>query len=292
MNFYIKRLLDGSDLVAYFLYKGYFMANKIIFTEEQEQEIIEFYLEPNTLKNTVNRFNLSAPVIKRILKKYNILLHSKEIITNFKFNGKRANQLISKEKEKNIINFYLIPNTLKDTANKFNTCSQTVRAILIKNNIALHSKEINIQLRQQKEIESNLQKYGVENTFQRSDIKEKIKQTNLQNYGVDNISKANYIKEKKKQTFNKKYGVDNCSQLDTIKKKKEKTCMEHFGVPCYLQTDDCREKLKQINFEKYGMYHTPKLLYKYENQYFDSFPELCLYIYYIKKATPKLLESL
>lgn len=48
--------------------------------------------------------------------------------------------------------------------------------------------------------------------------------------------------------------------------------------------------MKKLSLEKYGIYHTPKLLYKYENQYFDSFPELCLYIYYIKNSIKIIRE--
>lgn len=44
-------------------------------------------------------------------------------------------------------------------------------------------------------IKNNLQKYGIKYTFQREDVKEKIKETNLQKYGVDHYSKTNESKQ-------------------------------------------------------------------------------------------------
>lgn len=71
---------------------------KYNFTEEQEKEIIEFYLEPNSLNETCKHFGfVNKQVVIRILKKYNIATHSpklyrkiqveKTIITNNKKYG-------------------------------------------------------------------------------------------------------------------------------------------------------------------------------------------------------------
>jgi len=53
-----------------------------------------------------------------------------------------------------------------------------------------------------------INKYGVENTFQSKEIKEKIKQTKKEKYGDEKYTNQ----DKKKQTCLKKYGVENPTQ--------------------------------------------------------------------------------
>ena len=58
-----------------------------------------------------------------------------------------------------------------------------------------------------KEKYNNLQKYGVESTMQRTEVKEKAKNTLLQNYGVENPSQ--HFEIHKKQLYNKFKGPNN-----------------------------------------------------------------------------------
>lgn len=46
---------------------------------------------------------------------------------------------------------------------------------------------------------TNLQKYGVENSFLRKDIQEKIKQKHLENFGTENPLSSKKMQEKLKQ---------------------------------------------------------------------------------------------
>lgn len=62
----------------------------------------------------------------------------------------------------------------------------------------------------------------MENVFQLSETKEKIKKTNLEKYGCENPLQNNSIKEKVKQTCLEKYGVDNFSKTKDFCKKKER----------------------------------------------------------------------
>ena len=66
---------------------------------------------------------------------------------------------------------------------------------------------------------ANLEKYGVENPFQSSEIQQKIRQSNLDLYGVENPSCLPAIRERVKQTNLKKYGVETPSQAPEIKEK-------------------------------------------------------------------------
>jgi hypothetical protein len=121
---------------------------------------------------------------------------------------------------------------------------------------------------------SNLNKYGVENQYQRKDIKEKSKQTKKEKYGNENYvnrEKTNETNLKKygnisplhgkeqikmkKQTWIKNLGVENPSQSNKIKKQKEETCFLHFGVKNQNQSKEIREKNKQTCLKKYGVEH-------------------------------------
>ncbi len=98
-----------------------------------------------------------------------------------------------------------------------------------------------------------LEHLGVESPLQSEEIKEKIKQTNLEKYGVENVSQSKEIRDKAKQTNLEKYGVENVSQFEEIKEKKKNTCLEHFGVENSLQSTEIRDKAKQTSLEKYGV---------------------------------------
>lgn len=55
--------------------------SKNIFTKEQEQAIIDFYLSPQSLSETALFAGVtSREQIKRLLVKYNIPFHSKETL--------------------------------------------------------------------------------------------------------------------------------------------------------------------------------------------------------------------
>lgn len=146
--------------------------------------------------------------------------------------------------------------------------------------------------------------YGVDNVFQADIIKEKLRETCLQRYGVYNINsseenryakaeqakqrtKADWdlIAKKRAETNIKRYGVSNTSVLASIQAKAAKTkakrygdknynnrskaqntCLERFGTEHYSQT---LEAITAIKFKKYYI----------DNIFFDSYPELAVYLY-------------
>jgi len=85
---------------------------------------------------------------------------------------------------------------------------------------------------QAKMVTTNNQRYGVDNPFQSTDVKNKIQQTNLRKYGVGRACQSVEVKAKIKETFERKYG----------------------GHP--LQTHQIREQIKQTNLRKYGVAHS------------------------------------
>lgn len=48
-------------------------------TKEEKEELIKFYLKPNSLRNTASHFNLNRYTLKKFLVRWGVELHSKEI---------------------------------------------------------------------------------------------------------------------------------------------------------------------------------------------------------------------
>ena len=101
---------------------------------------------------------------------------------------------------------------------------------------------------------SNFKKYGVENPYQRKDIKEEIEKINIKKYGVKNFllipkerEKAN---NKRKKTNFEKYGNE---KILVNNSKREKTCFERYGVKNPIQNKTILDKVKKTNIKRYGV---------------------------------------
>lgn len=99
---------------------------------------------------------------------------------------------------------------------------------------------------------TNTDKFGVQNPFQSTTIKEKIKTTIKQKYGVDSISKVDNIKNLKRHTMLTRYGVDNPGRIESAKEKSKKTCSERYGSDFAISASSVREKIKRVCLDKYG----------------------------------------
>lgn len=151
---------------------------------------------------------------------------------------------------------------------------------------------------------TNLKKFGVENPFQSEEIKQKIKDVIFNRYGVDNVNKLKdfrdkieltrkerygehkeLIVEKAKATFINHYGVDNPQKNVKIREKTKNTCLQRYGgVPNCFGSMEFYKSMK----DKYGCSHALQVRdfrlkaisrYKYDDKFFDSSWELCVYIY-------------
>jgi len=100
--------------------------------------------------------------------------------------------------------------------------------------------------------EANLNKYGVESTFQVPEFREKRLQTFLNKYGVDNPSKSLKVKEKRKQTFVEHFGAEHPMKTEEIKDKIKNTNLQRYGVECTLQSEEVKVKIRDTCIEKYG----------------------------------------
>lgn len=89
---------------------------------------------------------------------------------------------------------------------------------------------------------TNLERFGVKNTYQSEVVKGKIKQVWLDKYGVDNPNKTLEVRDKIKFTNQIRYSgnAPMCSEI--IQEKSKTTCKKHFGVEHPTQNKDILEK--------------------------------------------------
>ena len=119
--------------------------------------------------------------------------------------------------------------------------------------------------------QTNLERYGVENTLLNKDVQNKIKQTVKRKYGVEHILSSLQIRKKiqktclekygvaipnlfgsdeYKENIFKKYGVKNVSQIPAVQEKIKQNCLEKYGVTSYVQTEKARQHLSEIGKTK------------------------------------------
>lgn len=93
-----------------------------------------------------------------------------------------------------------------------------------------------------------LQKYGVENSFQLNDVKNKSKETKIKLYNNKNYNNRN----KSEETCMSTYGVKNPQQNKEIKEKTENTNLKKYGFKSPAKNNLVQEKSKNFKKEKYN----------------------------------------
>ena len=104
------------------------------------------------------------------------------------------------------------------------------------------------------------------NSNYESDILEKRKQTLLERYGVDHNFKIPEVIEHRKQYFLDKFGFENPAKSERVIEKEKRTIQS--------RTESEWHRINKLRSKKY----------KYDNILFDSWPEVCMYIYLIDNA--------
>ena len=100
---------------------------------------------------------------------------------------------------------------------------------------------------------TTLKKYGVENSFQCKEVRDKFKATMIERYGVEYTTQSKELRDKFKVTTLKKYGVEYPLQCKELKDKVKATMMERYGVENTLQSKELRDKFKESMIDKYGV---------------------------------------
>ena len=117
--------------------------------------------------------------------------------------------------------------------------------------------------------EVSLISYGVENSAQRDDVREKLKEnsdrlkseefkkasreTMLKKYGVEYALQNKKIYDKYKETMIGRWGVDSPAKSDEIRNKIAQTNIDRYGYENYLSSPEARRKIEETNLVKYGV---------------------------------------
>lgn len=122
-------------------------------------------------------------------------------------------------------------------------------------------------------------KYGVENVFQLTEVKEKCKKMHLKRYGVENVFQAKEIKNKMRNTWIKKYGVDNPNKNKKIRNKIEETMLRKYGVKYPLQNEKILNKshktsLKLKIYENTNIYYQGSYELDFLKKYYGKYPDI------------------
>lgn len=215
--------------------------DRIIFSKEEVDAIINYYNSPQSIRNTAKHFGFNKNVITRLLKKHNIPLHDQSINAKLLRQNCRSKEAIIKSK---------------------NTCLQK------------YGVEYSFQSVNNKEKSKNtcLKKYGTTSYAKTTAFLQKVKQTCLQRYGETSYSKTptfkaqigsnlDLILTKSKKTCLQRYSVENFTQTEQFKVfmqdfmqshykdiviKTKQTCLIIYGTEYYLTSEDFKRKLPII----------------------------------------------
>ncbi len=169
--------------------------------------------------------------------------------------------------------------TNKDSCNK-NECMQKKRE---ENNIIVYgvkdasqTEEVRI-----KRINTIKSKYGEEynSALEVPEIIDKIEKTNIDKYGVKNTFASEEIKNKIIETNLMRYGVEYYTQTDEYIKKSEDTNMKKYGVKRYSQTKEFRRNNSGKNNTQWkgGTTDLSRYLRSYLNDWKKESFKLCNY---------------
>ncbi len=131
--------------------------------------------------------------------------------------------------------------------------------------------------------EVNLKNHGFKNSYQREDVKKKIRQTCLKNHGVECYLQTSHIKkmeidknhDKQKKTKLERYGDENFNNT----KKYKQTCLAKYGVESPIQNIRIFEKVQKNGLHSHK-YKNTNINYRgsfeldFLEKYYDKFPDL------------------
>lgn len=256
-------------------------------------EIINFY-KTHSLNQTAKKYGCHNEDIRRLLEENNIALHSEtELIKIVKANNlenfgtewpMQSKEIMEKSKttcrQNYEVDYYL---QTKECIERTKTICQEKYGV---------SNVSQVPEIRQKQEQTNLERYGAISSLANREIIEKGKQTMIAKYGVESALQSLEILEKAKATNLKKYGTENPMQSEIVKAKMKQTNLVRYGFENPLASPEIRAKAHQTLVEHYGTNHAPIQKYFYQDEFFDSFPELCFYLYHIKNNIKIIREPI
>ena len=224
--------------------------------EKEKQEKLEKQqlLKNNTLNYSIKIYDYN--LLKNHCKKYDIKLL--ETYENIKIT--RETKILSKCLNSNCNS--IVNKSFRSLIDYGSYCTNCMKKIINekskKTNLEKYGVEysFNSDIVQNKIKKTNLEKYGCENSAGSVIIQDKIKKTNLEKYGCEYSVGSVIIQDKIKQINLEKYGCEKSFSSVIIQNKIKKTNLEKYGCENSLDSFMIQNKIKKTNLEKYG-YENP-----------------------------------
>jgi len=145
-----------------------------------------------------------------------------------------------------LIELYVNQNKTQTQIANMHNCKQYEISLLLKKyNIDKSPEQKRISKHQ-----ASLEKYGVINTSQLEEVKNKMKRTNIEKYGVVYATQSLDVQDKTKLTNLHKYGVSYSLQRQDIKDKIKQTNLNKYGCEYATQSEEVKRKISQTVKEK------------------------------------------
>ena len=98
------------------------------------------------------------------------------------------------------------------------------------------------EIKRQKFIDTNMERYGCANPFQSAEVKQKGVDTNMERYGCENAMQNADVKQKFIDTNMERYGCAHAMQNVDVKQRIVDTNMERYGCAHAMQNADISER--------------------------------------------------
>lgn len=234
-------------------------------TEQEIQFIIDLYLEGYSISKVATEAHVCRDYVKDILLEHSIEIRDK----------KTQASLRAESVKKTCLKKYGVENAFQaDWAKEKIKATNLERygsehyssteAAKIQLSQTWHNKsQDEINMIRAKSKQTSLERYGVDSPAKAESVKQKIKATNLERYGLTSVLAD---KEKMKVAVIEKYGVENVFQSEEIKEKIKQSMVANYGVEHFFQSE---LNMSRSVYKKYIV----------DNEYFDSLPELAVWLY-------------
>ena len=263
------------------------MPKAIIIQEEILHQLINEYFAGSSLNELHKKYNYPRAKIRKLFLEQGVQLRSVAEYT-------KLSQIKTK---KTVMEKYGCDNVFQA-----DTVKQKIKAtVQDKYGVDYISQAPAIR---QKVEQTTLNNFGVKNILQSEEIKQKIRNNHggkwtTTTYSTQKAAETKFIKygdakynnkEQTKNTCLEKYGETTPLKNEAVKQKIRETMLERYGVEYYPQLDECTYKRKATCLQKYGVenyaqtsqfHQCARKLYAFNEQHFDSLPELAVYIYCI-----------
>jgi len=117
---------------------------------------------------------------------------------------------------------------------------------------AMNDKSV-IEKRNKKSIDTNIERYGVNNPMKVKEIRDKVINTNIERYGVTNYTKTKKYKDNIILYNRKMYDEDWYLSTTDFKKKSKETNIVKYGVEHHTKNIEFKDKCKISNIKKWGV---------------------------------------